>query len=415
MKQISRLIGVPVEFWFVLLTIGGYIIVSGLAIPLGIEDSRLFAVPYRVLICFFSFWIIWRNFSWQKIKNISIWSFFLFWIYYLCKVFYSHNHDQYDADVLANWNEIYARIGLIVIFPSFALMLINYKLINFRTLAKWIYWVFLVMLTLNFFYGITKISDRFEMRFIFSLYYISYGHLAASLAIMGLFFLLFGENKDRLLAWYSFFLGCFSILVGGARGPFLALGIVAFYLLLVKRNWKLLKLFVVIIGLCILGIWIFGYFQLGHVYFLNRTYLSIFEGDTSERGHLYAKGIEIFKNHIWFGGRIIYENGIYQHNLFLELLSATGIFGFLLYFLKFFSVYQKRSLFMSSSPTIYLIFFFALFLQYFVFVLTSGNLYLAPDFVHLSALMIGIALSYIYEETKSNDGSRNPSRNNPPL
>lgn len=406
------------EFWFILLVITGYVVASSPAIPLGMEEkSRYFAVPFRFMIFFISLYIILRNFSWQKLKSLSVITLLLFWLYYTIQVVKSYYQDFYEVNVLASWNEIYARIGLIIIFPSLALMFINYRNISLKKLALWIFYVLFGMLTINLLYSFINAADHFKLPYMFSIYYISYGHLGTSLALISLFFLLFVKSGQTSFYIFSsgLLIGLFTLFIATARSPFLALSVASLYLIVVKKKLKLMLLFSVVLLASVLGIW--WYVQNGYTdfKFITRTYAWLFEGDNSLRTPLFEKSIKLFKEHPFLGSRILYEDGSYPHNIFLELLMATGILGFLIYFLKFLPVIRNIKIFFSPTKNVFYIMFFALFLQYFVLTLTSYNLFSVPEFIHLSALIIGISLTYQYEKTKSNDGGRNPSGNHPPL
>lgn len=397
------------EFWFVFLTIVGYVFISAIPIPLKLENARLITVPYRFFIFIFSLYIIWKNFSLHKIRNISFIAFTLFWIYYLIKANYSFQNDPYDIMVLQTWNEIYTRIGIILFVPFTALMLIDYRKLNLPQLTRFIFYSLVGLLLANFIYGLFTMKGFFQFPSIFSVYYISYGHYGTSLAIISLFILLFapdlGLKKPLLILTFLF--GCFSILIGEARSPFLALGTVSFYLLMVKNNRKLIIIFFILLFLLFLGIWFYGNTGNDNFPFIKRTYQWIFEGNNSERTPLFEKSLKIFSEHPLFGGRILYQDGMYPHNIFLELFSATGIFGFLLYFLKFVPVVKKMPLFINKWVNKYYILFFALFIQYFVLAITSYNLFSIPELIHLSGIVIGISLNELNEKTKSNNRSRN--------
>lgn len=390
------------EFWFLLLIVIGYVFVASIAIPLDIEEkSRYFAVPFRFLIFLYSAFIIYRNFNWEKLKNISVISLLLFWIFYLFKVWYSFNHDAYAENVLKSWNETYVRIPVILVIPSLALMFIDYRKVDFKTLSIYLFYGFLGILTLNLIYGFVNSVVFLKWPFIFTVYYISYGHYGTSLAIISLFFLLFTKysKKEFFIYLVALFIGCFTVFIATARSPFLALALVSFFLLLVKRDLKLIVLYFIVLALAVFGIWL--YVESGHneIKFIVRTYNWLFEGDNSLRTPLFERSIELFKESPLIGSRILYEDGMYPHNIFLELLMATGIVGLFIYFLKFIPVAKTLKIYLTRQKNIYYILFFALFLQYFVLVFTSYNLFSVPEFVHLSALIIGISLNYTNEET----------------
>lgn len=400
-----------IEEWFILLIVVGYTVFSAFAIPFQIENSRIFSVPFRILIFGLSVFIIYKNFSSAKFTNIAVLSLITFWLFYFFKSYLSFTNDVYSEIFKLQFSEIYSRIIIIAMVPSLALLFINYKKINFALVAKAFFYVLMVMLIFNLIYA-AVMPYGIQIRYIFSMYYISYGHLGTTLALLSIFFLLFKPKEiSSYFLYFGLILGIVTILIGGARSPFLAIMVVIPYLLILKKNYKLIALFLVLLLLSVVVIYIFGKSDDYHLMFIDRTYLWLFEGDNSLRTPLFNKGIEIFKANPIIGGRTHFEDGMYPHNIFLELLMATGILGLILYFLKFIPVFKNFRYFLFKNKNAYHILFFTLFLQYFVLVITSFTLYSVPEFLYFSNIIIGISISNSNEENESNDGSRNPSRN----
>ena len=400
---------INIEVWFLLLVVTGYTVFSAFAIPLNIENSRIFAVPYRVIVFFFSIYIIIKNFSFKKFRNIAMISMIFFWLIYSIKSYLSFTRDSYEVLFQQSFIEIYIRIFVIAFIPSIALLFINYRKVDMFMVGKGFFYTLLVMLTLNLIYA-AVMPYHIQILYIFSIYYISYGHLGTSLVLISLFFLLF---KPKELPFYlvlcGFLLGITTIIIAGARSPFLALMIVIPYLLIIKKDYKLIVVFVILLLLSVGSIYILEKNVNFEMMFVDRTYLWLFEGDNSLRTPLFERSLDIFKANPIFGGRTHYENGMYPHNIFLELLMATGIVGFIIYILKFIPVIKNFKIFSYRIINSYHILFFALFLQYFVLCSTSFTLYSVPEFLYFSSIIIGISLNNFNEENESNDGRRNPS------
>ena len=387
------------EELYLLLIVVGYTVFSAFSIPLNIENSRFFSVPYRILILALSLYIIYKNFSFKRFKSISVLATIFFWILYLLKSYLSFTNDFYDSLFNSTVNEIYVRIIIIALIPSIALLFINYKKVDFSLLSKSFFCVLLFMLTLNFFFALLMPVGK-SFQYIFTMYYISYGHLAATLTLLSLFFLLFKrEVLPIYFVVYGLFLGLITIVIAEARSPFLAIILVVPYLLLVKKNFKLVALYGFLLFLSIVAIYILGKSGTSEMHFVNRTYRWLFEGDNSLRTPLFKEGISIFKANPLFGGRTLFEDGMYPHNIFLELLMATGVLGFITYFLKFLPVFKNYRLFSFDIKNWYHILFFTLFLQYFVLVFTSFALFAVPEFLYFSSIIIGISLNYENEDT----------------
>lgn len=387
------------EVWYLLLIVVGYTVFCGFAIPLGIDESKIFSVPYRILVLLFSLYIIYKNFTFGKLKNIAVLSITFFWLLYFIKSYISFNHDVYDPIFSGSFLEIYVRLIIIAWIPSVALLFINYKQIDLSQVAKGFFYILLVMLSINLVYALVMPHGLYR-QFIFSIYYISYGHLGASLAIISLFFLLFKTKElSFYLMIYGLLLGIFTIVIAGARSPFLAIMIVAPYLLLLKKNLKLIAVFFFLFLITIVAVYFFGKNDNYEIMFFKRTYLWLFEGDNSLRTPLFERSLDIFKANPFFGGRTHYEDGMYPHNLFLELLMATGAVGLVVYLLKFLPVIKNFQIFSFKIINYYYVLFFAIFLQYFVLSSTSFMVYSVPEFLYFSSIIIGISLNTFNEET----------------
>lgn len=138
----------------------------------------------------------------------------------------------------------------------------------------------------------------------------------------------------------------------------------------------------------------------------------IFEGDTSSREPLFIRAITIFKENILVGGRVLYEEGMYPHNIFLELLMAGGILLLILFGLIFYPLIKSVKHFLNFSDSkFYILPLFGLWLQYFILAQTSYNIHSNSDFWYFSCVVIGISINIFNEKIKSNDGGRNPSGN----
>lgn len=170
-------------------------------------------------------------------------------------------------------------------------------------------------------------------------------------------------------------------------------------MVLLKGNKKYL-LYAITLLLLFVGL-IFLHEQYGDslITSFNRMYNWLAKGDTSSREPLYRGALEIFNSNPFVGGRILFEDGVHPHNIFLELLMATGILGLIIYFIKFLPVFQNASIFFNiNKSNIYYKVIFALFLQYFTLVQTSCNLFNIPEFLYFSSIIIGISYTAKQEE-----------------
>lgn len=349
-------------------------------------NPRNFSIPYRIFIIIFSLLIIYRERKNISFKNISIISLVVFWIFYIIKLMYSFNNYSFNQEVLLSRNEDIFRILCMVLLPSIALLCINYSKIDFKSIVKYYVTILCSLLVINYIYGYIKLDH------IFSTYYIMYGHIGASLFIISLFLLLFcREDYKSYFLFFCLFLGLFNVIQSMARSPIVAISVCSLYMIILKGNKKYI-LYALILLLLFIGLIILHeQYGNGEITSFNRMYKWIAQGDTSSRGPLYSKAIEIFNSHRLFGGRILFEDGVHPHNIFLELLMGTGILGLIIYFLKFWPVVKNAALFWNiQKGNIYYKLIFALFLQYFTLVQTSCNLFNIPEFLYFSSMIIGI-------------------------
>jgi O-antigen ligase len=349
-------------------------------------NPRNFSIPYRILIILLSLLVIYRERRNINLKNISIISLVVFWIFYIIKLIYSFNNYSFNQEVLLSKNEDIFRILFMILLPSIALLCINYNKIDFKNIIKYCVTILCCLLVINYIYGYIKLDH------IFSTYYIMYGHIGASLFIMSLFLLLFcREDYKSYFLFFCLFLGLFNVLQSMARSPLLAVFVCSFYMVILKGNKKYLLYIITLILLFIGLVILHEHYGNGQITSFNRIYKWVAYGDTSGRQPLYNKAIEIFNSNRLLGGRILFEDGVHPHNIFLELLMGTGILGLIIYFLKFWPVVKNASLFWKiQKGNIYYKLIFALFLQYFTLVQTSCNLFNIPEFLYFSSMIIGI-------------------------
>ena len=134
--------------------------------------------------------------------------------------------------------------------------------------------------------------------------------------------------------------------------------------------------------------------------FIERNYLWIFEGNTSGREPYFNRAIAIFKDNILVGGRVLYEDGMYPHNLFLELLMSGGILLLIIFGLIFYPLIKNINYFLNvSNSKLYILPLFALWLQYLILVQTSYNIHSNPEFWYFSSVIIGISIKNHNEKT----------------
>ncbi len=149
------------------------------------------------------------------------------------------------------------------------------------------------------------------------------------------------KSISSLLFVSGMMLNLVTILLAGGRGGLVAFCV--FFLLSIILTFKqqkitLPQLLVRLIGLLVLAFIIYGLVFFAQNFAsptsgVRRILAALQEGDSSGRDVLYMQAWQIIKSNFFFGhgiGSVFYELGFYSHNIFLDLLIETGLFGCLI-------------------------------------------------------------------------------------
>ncbi|MGG7467835.1 O-antigen ligase family protein [Chryseobacterium arthrosphaerae] len=392
-----------IEFLFIFFLTFGYIFFYSFSRQLD-TSNEYFAVPFRVVLFLVSCYIIVVNFENLKKRKLSVIFTALFWLFYLAKSIYSFKNDSYQQKILNNEEKIYIRILCLNLIPYIAVLSINFSKEITVKLNNLIFNFLLIILGISCLYTIFIYQAFEKSSGIFAGYYITTGHYGLSLLIISIFYY-FQSYQKKLKPISGILIGIFTVFSASARSPMLAAFIILFILLIYVNElkyWVGLLFFTLIF---ILSIYILKQTSVADFEFVTRMYDAIFEGNGYGRFYYLTKGWDIFKNNIPFGGRILFEDGLYPHNIFIEVLMSMGIFGIILFFLYFKDVWKFKIKYITNN--IYYLPFILFFIQYFVLVLTSYNIFANLEFWTFSAVFISIILFCNDEEIKSNDRRRN--------
>ncbi|WP_164976795.1 O-antigen ligase family protein [Chryseobacterium sp. CH21] len=192
---------------------------------------------------------------------------------------------------------------------------------------------------------------------IFVSYYISVGHYGLSLLILSIFYY-FQSPQKWLKPILGTLIGGFTIFSSSARSPMLAAFIILLILLLYINKIKYWITLLVFASIFIISIYFLKQTFASDFEFVKRMYNAIFEGNGSGRSYYLLKGWNVFKENIPFGGRILFEDGMYPHNIFVEVLMSMGIAGVILFFLYFKDLGKFRIRYIKKIFVIYRFFYF---------------------------------------------------------
>jgi hypothetical protein len=394
---------INLDFLFLTSILVGYVISSALPNIFGLE-SRDFSITYRFLMFIFSIIILTKNGLFRRIDLKTGLIFCVFWFFYFFKTVYSFHTDYYLPQFISHEYEIYIRILIINLLACLSLLSIDYIKVDYKLLIKSIFWILFVMLSLNLLYTLFYLNKYNNVSGIFSVYYISSGHFGASLVILSLYLLFFRTKLDTVITKQvlvlAVLLGLFAVYISAARSPVLALIIVNLYFLILKKKIKFLVYFFLFLLLSVFFLYISR--QILHLdsAFIERNYLWIFEGNTSGREPYLIRAVSIFRDNIIIGGRVLYEDGLHPHNIFLELLMVGGLVLLLLFGLLFYPLLRNLGYFFkTSTANFYILPLFAIWVQYFILTLTSNNIHSNPEFWYFGSVIIGISIKNHNEKT----------------
>lgn len=396
-----------IEFLFIFFLTFGYIFFYSLAVPFD-SLNTYFSIPFRIVMIFVSFYIIYINFENIKRRKLTIIFMVLFWVFYLIKANYSFKNGVFLPKVMKNEYQVYIRIIFLNLLPYIAVLSINLSKDIMMKLNSWAFNFLLIIIGISSLYAIfvTHVFERASG--IFASYYISAGHYGLSLVILSVFYYFQFPNK-MMKPILGILLGIFTIFISSARSPMLAALILSLIFLIYLNKLKYWVALISFVIIFIVGIYYLKQSSLSDFAFVNRMYDGIFRGDGYGRSANILKGWDIFKSNMLLGGSILFEDGSYPHNIFVEVLMSMGIIGFILLCLYFKDLVKFRLTYIKDQ--LYNLPYFLFFIQYFILVVTSYTIFANMEFWSFAAVAVSIILFCYDEKIKSNDRRGNTTGN----
>lgn len=342
---------------------------AGLALILSsgfVDLSRYYSVPLRLLLCILMLYIIKKNFSGLNIpKNKSIFFlFFLFSAFYIIKILYS--------EIIAVNSEAYSRswYEFIFYFISFCVLpFITYSLLDFKkyykvTIDALVFSGFVLGLLSLYLYkdilasGLGRISltkyQNPDMETLSPLALSYAGALTIILCIYKLIFRKTAVTKNTIYLYVTIVLSAIMFFLGASRGSvFVLVACVPFFV--INSSLKQKRVFIMLMIVLIPAI-VWGAIAAGSVVFSRTADIS---SDISS-GASSAVRLDIWNN-AWIEfadnpilGGVIEVNSTHTHNIFLEVLMATGIIGFIM-FIYLCAISFKRGLITTKTEKYFLI------------------------------------------------------------
>lgn len=387
-----------------------YILLSSLfatLLPINLGINSLYvSVFFKSISILFSFAVLFKNFKnlVHKDKKYLMILILFFWGFYLIKTIYSYYFYDFDEKVIHWYYKIYLWI-LLGVLPTLALLSIDYTHFDWKRLTKVIFLFYFGFVLLNFAVGFP--IDRFGRSMgITTLYPVAFGNVGATLAMLS-FFYFFKEKPGPNYIYYiiAFILGNAVIYFSGSRNPVLSLTILMLLILLLFKKYKFLLALILVGLISLIPIYYLGMHYEGykhHPAFFYRLHQAIFEGNSADRDVLYKNSLLLFIEKPIFGHRILFKDGFYPHNNFVEIAMSMGVVGLVVYFLYLIKITSKiKSVIRNYSKYQAQVIIVLLFLHNFIYILTSGAIYTNLDFWYFSALILGMSVlkRNNYEET----------------
>jgi O-antigen ligase len=375
--------------------------------------STLVNVSYRGFVLFIAFYVILVSCLFYRIViNKGVIPLILFLVFYLLRIFWDTVVLQ--VTTFHTLTEIYSFYLGGIFFPVIAIIF-AFKYIDPKKVFFQIFCVLFITNSLMLFYYLSQrgfvfspdmLLFRAEIKGadeeISILNPISFGLYGGYLMLFCLWTLLMVKKKFSKIVITSLYfltiLGLINLILSTSRGPFLFTLIGVVFLIFmhftkakfnVKYWFKLLSISLIIGALFLT---VFQFFNkegidIGVFDRVFNTVENIQSGEKEERNDFFDEAFSMFCNSPIIGDRVVLKStGGFPHNAIFETLMATGLIGFLLYFLTVVKLLINFLSFKRYSE------YYSLIMSLFILSLgmsfTSGNLYQNIDNWNLIAVLL---------------------------
>lgn len=198
-----------------------------------------------------------------------------------------------------------------------------------------------------------------------------------------------GRSK-RLFVYATIGLSIIPFFLGSSRGSVIALFFPFIFYLFFQRNLKnKIKSIVVLVIVCVLFFIVIQFIKLGVIERIIYTIdaLQSGGGSLSRLSIWYEAWMQFLNNPVIGNSLEVESTGGYPHNILLEVLITTGIFGFLGYCLFLFFTLKKAAQIIKINPSHF--FIVVIFLQALMRSMFSGGIYSTSWLALGAGLIIG--------------------------
>lgn len=290
------------------------------------------------------------------------------------------------------------------IIPFVSILFLNIKEEKYHLLAKIIYTVILFFVSFSILMNIQKIFSGdiiYQGRFKANEYLdmILFGHMGVSLILLSIYFMWIDANVyHKYLYVLSILLGIIVMMMANSRGPIVTCFFILLLLIYLKRMYLILLGIVVAFAIFYFNISEIDYFFRENLNsnFVSRIAsiiqfgdLAIYDDDTASDRNIAIHGLKMFLDSPILGESFLINTGIdrgsYAHNLFVSAFMSVGIFGGLLFvYINIYTLYCSIYILKKDANKSFLS---LLFLQYFMLLMFSKDIYFEPHYWCLLGLV----------------------------
>lgn len=372
----------------IFLTVFGFPIVLLIPIYIGQETTK-YSIIYRAICVFLMIILLFTpSRSPNRTQRNTFTALIIFWFIFLFRIIYDFEFRNILQSSIYSNNPLI--IYLFAFFLSFLPIISIYHARNYLNQEKIEKLIFLfallqsisVLLGLYFNYGINVdrlFFDRSQFAYgaksiAHPLNPISVGRSGSILFLLGFYNFIIKRRMNIGIFIISSLLGLLLIFIGSSKGPFLTTILVIIIFIMLKPKIFLSKNYLLtFFGFLIILTSMDFLVELN----LIRRFSTPDLNEAVLREDIWLSAFIQFLNNPIFGDSIFDHYGMYPHNIYIEVLMATGLIGAIpfFYFLK--NLIKKAVyLFKNNSENSSIV---VLLLTYLLFSFTSGSLYFSPE------------------------------------
>jgi O-antigen ligase len=276
---------------------------------------------------------------------------------------------------------------MLAAYYAFKKISLNYF---FDILYKLFIFINFIITILVFYVNRTNLQDLFTVRFGLSSdddERVYLNAITIGISSITLLFLILYKKNNKYFILFPSLVSCFiNLLISGSLGPLLAL-LLTFTLFLFFRFRYFYILFLILLLLLIIFSFNFYNDELSNNFILLSRVLQGSEAETvSTRSDLINQALNQFKGGIFFGTHYFtIKNYSSPHNLLIDILLATGIFGLIFFLIPLFNIFKSIFKNYLKSPI------FPLFFMHLILTQTSGYVFGASDFFIFMSIILSIS------------------------